>query len=549
MSAVRGGTEIVWDNPSVIQRGAEVGWSRQLPMIVRITSHSAVWIAIVTPMVVVLSKGWIAGGDDAAIAIRSSQTLSLHPPLVGMYSTAANSLGHPLFDPGPLLFWLLAVPVHIDPTHGLLWGAALVCGAALSLAIEAAWSTTLWLGCVAVAFAAVDLLWRVPVVVEHLSWNAYFPIPFLIATIVLAWVVGMGSLGWWPALVFVASVAAQCHLIFVLPAVLLALLAPVLGWMATGRPDRLRWLAVGVLVGAACWLAPLIQNFRTNGNLTALLHNNAGEKTLGLSFGLKMLAAAGAPWPIWLRREPSGFYDVFRFVSGNSPAWGVATATLLAAIAVLARRRNRPLSILSLVGLVCSLSLVLSFTIYPVRNLVSVLYLICTLWVVGIVVWIAVVWAAVVGVSALLRRYRWGPVPADVAERPRRPAALPALIAIGAVVLTTIAGLWSLRSVELGDSVIGWAPNDTVVEQRVAHEVEHLVPRGPVVVQVTTVPSNSLSSLWIPEGVAWILMTDGWQPGLPPIGEAFTGLHPLPGSAAVHVTVDGTRIVAVQHAG
>ena len=33
---------------------------------------------------------------------------------------------HVAFDPGPLLFWMLALPVRMDPAHGVLWGAALV---------------------------------------------------------------------------------------------------------------------------------------------------------------------------------------------------------------------------------------------------------------------------------------------------------------------------------------------------------------------------------------------------------------------------------------
>ena len=58
------------------------------------------------------------------------------PPLVGMLSTA-GTVGHNIFDPGPLLFWLLAIPVRIDPAHGALWGAALLGGAAMSVAVEA----------------------------------------------------------------------------------------------------------------------------------------------------------------------------------------------------------------------------------------------------------------------------------------------------------------------------------------------------------------------------------------------------------------------------
>ena len=80
--------------------------------------------------------GWMPTGDDAAIALRSWNSLTAHGPLVGQ----ATRLAHGVFDPGPLEYWLLAIPVHISPNHGVLWGAAICCMAACSLAIEAAWA-------------------------------------------------------------------------------------------------------------------------------------------------------------------------------------------------------------------------------------------------------------------------------------------------------------------------------------------------------------------------------------------------------------------------
>src|SRR5664280_1390688 len=193
------------------------GWWSHMPFVVRVVSHAAVWVGVLTPMVVIISKGWIATGDNAAIATRSYQALTFHPPLVGLPSAAGIGLGHSLYDPGPLEFWLLAVPVHIDTTNGLFLGASLLGAAVLSVAIEAIWSTKLWLGCALVAFTVLDLLWLTPAVLENLHWKAYFPIPFFIATIALAWVVGTGRFGWWPVMVFVASVASQSHLLFVIP--------------------------------------------------------------------------------------------------------------------------------------------------------------------------------------------------------------------------------------------------------------------------------------------------------------------------------------------
>lgn len=343
-------------------------WQRKVPVFVRISSHAAVWIAVLVSMGLVLAKGWVAVGDDAGIAIHAYQTFSLHPTLVGVSSTA-GAAGHNLFDPGPLLFWLMAVPVHLDPTHGLLWGSALAWGAALSLAVEAAWWNRAWLGCAVVAFAAVDLLCTDPRLFENFAWNAYFPIPFFIAAIVLAWVVATGSFGWWPALVFVASVAAQAHLLFAIPAVAMVALAPAIGLVLFGRPERLRWLAGGTVVAVACWLAPVVQGFERGGNLVALARSGSGNKALGVAFGLRTIATATAPWPIWLRSEPSNFLAAAAFVAGYTALFGALALVALAGVAALARWRGHArLCALSLVALVCCLGLMTTFAIYPTKN-------------------------------------------------------------------------------------------------------------------------------------------------------------------------------------
>ena len=182
---------------------------RSVPAAVRMASHVAVWTGVLVPMFAELARGWRPFGDDAAIASRAYQVFSLHPPLTGLASAASAGTGHVVFDPGPLMFYLLAVPVHLDPAHGLFWGAALCCGAVLSLSIEAAWSLGAWMIGAVVGFCVLDLVWLTPAVFENLPWNAYFPLPFFIAALVLAWVVVMGRTRWWPVLVVSASKGAR----------------------------------------------------------------------------------------------------------------------------------------------------------------------------------------------------------------------------------------------------------------------------------------------------------------------------------------------------
>ena len=73
-------------------------------------SHAFVWIAFFVPMVSELARGWRPFSDDAAIASRAYESLSVHPPLIGIISSAYIGTGHLLLDPGPLLFYVLAVP-------------------------------------------------------------------------------------------------------------------------------------------------------------------------------------------------------------------------------------------------------------------------------------------------------------------------------------------------------------------------------------------------------------------------------------------------------
>ena len=325
------------------------GW-RSVPGAVRVASHLAVWTAVLVPMFSELSRGWRPFSDDAAIASRAYQTLSLHPPLTGLATAASLGTGHALYDPGPLLFYVLAVPVHLDPAHGLFWGAALCCGAVLSLAIEAAWSLGAWMIGAVVALGVLDLVWLTPAVFENLPWNAYFPLPFLTAALVLAWVVVMGRTRWWPVLVVAASVAAQSHLLFVVPAVGLVVVAGVFGLMA-GRPRRYGWLVVGLGLGLLCWLAPLIQELGAHPNLTVLITSGRGQSTLGMGFGLRMVGLAGAPHPIWLTHLPSGFYKMAEFEYGHAPWYGGVILGLLAVVTVAAFvTGRRPLGALGAVG-------------------------------------------------------------------------------------------------------------------------------------------------------------------------------------------------------
>ena len=263
----------------------------------RAVAHLAAWLPFVLGPAGLIRGGWRPVGDEAAIALRSWNLLTAQGPMVGQ----ATRLAHGVFDPGPLEYWLLAIPVHLDTTHGVLWGAALFCLVACSLAVEAAWSVLGAAGGLCASGLIVGLMLWIPGIAVTPSWNPWFGMVFFIAALAAAWAVMSGHRGWWPALVITASIAAQAHLMFTVPSGVLAILALIVG-LADSIRGRLGywWALAGLLAGAACWSAPLIQQFTSpDGNLGLLLtqqrrHDRAADRRGIQPQGPVRRGAAGA---------------------------------------------------------------------------------------------------------------------------------------------------------------------------------------------------------------------------------------------------------------
>ena len=409
----------------------------------------------------IIRHGWRPVGDEAAIALRSWNSLTAHGPLVGQ----ATRLAHGVFDPGPLEYWLLAIPVHLDTVHGVLWGAIICCLVACSLAVEAAWSVLGAAGGLCASGFIVGVTLWMPVIAVTPSWNPWFGLTFFIAALAAAWAVMSGHRGWWPALVISASIAAQSHLMFTVPSGALAILALIVGLVDTIRSRAgYRWVVVGLIAGAACWSGPLIQQFTSrNGNLGLLLRSSgatSGARTGG-AFSLKALSAATEPVPIWLKpsMQPLAIYRLIN----HRPAWfAVAVLVLLAVAAVMAVRplRCRPLGALAVVSLVISLGSLVTYSGIPVHHtsLNTLIYLIVLLFPVGVLSWLVVGGWAVLTARLVIRQLTsarpaggwWRRRPAsDPAQPPARPlrGALPlaglaatALVAVGAILAIAVQG-------------------------------------------------------------------------------------------------------------
>jgi hypothetical protein len=492
--------------------------------VLRAVAHLAVWLPFVLGPARLIRHGWRPVGDEAAIALRSWNSLTAHGPLVGQ----ATRLAHGVFDPGPLQYWLLAVPVHLDTVHGVLWGAVICCLVACSLAVEAAWSVLGAAGGLCASGLILGLVLWMPVIAVTPSWNPWFGLAFFIAALAAAWAVMSGRRGWWPALVISASIAAQSHLMFTVPAGALAILALIVGLVDTVRGRAgYRWVLAGLVAGAACWSAPLIQQFTSkDGNLWLLLHSSgatSGTRTGG-AFSLKALSAATEPVPIWWRssQQRSSIYHLI----GQRPVWfAVAVLVLLAVAAVMAVRplHCRPLGALAVVSLVISLGSLVTYSGIPVHNtsLRALAYLIVLLFPVGVLSWLVVgAWAVLTarlvvhGLSPARPAGSWwrrpaasgAGQPATPAGRPLRGAlplaglAVTALVAAGAILAVALQGPTVRQVTDDPAMATSWAAS---------RQIARALPGQPIALSIHDFDASALGRLTL--GVTWALTPDGFR--------------------------------------
>lgn len=470
------------------------------------------------PAAVEAARGWRPLADDAVIAIRSWLVFTAHSPTVGEYSSSSTG-GRVVHDLGPVAFWLLSLPVRIDPSTGLLWGAAICCGLVLSVAVEASWRTGVpWVAGGLVALIGV-VLWHFPDTFADLPWNPFFGLCFLLATIALALVVGRGRLGWWPVLVLSGSVAAQSHLFYAVPAGLMVLGAPVLGLAVGGRPSRWRWLVGGAVAAVACWAVPLAQQaFGNPGNLSLVVGRSAGS-TAGAGLGLRQVATAAAPLPLWLTGRPTSLQTDAHFVSSGSEVYGalVVLALVVGTAAGLARKKRTFPPVTGIAGLF-SLGVAVSYSHLPTSHEANYLsYLAEVSWVLSVVLWATLAVLVVRAGRALgseglgaLRSLAPGGTSARSIRRVTGAVGLLATVGLGAA-------LYGAASSQPAQVPVARVTADA----RAANAVGRLVRRGPVIVRVA--PTSAVNQL----GLAWLLVASGRRIALGPnYDPASCGGHP-----------------------
>jgi hypothetical protein len=484
-----------------------------------VSAHVAAWIPFLSAVAASWRGRWRAVGDGAHIAWWSWQAFTAQGSLVGQRTELARGL----HDLGPLEYWLLAAPVHIDPVRGALWGAALCCMAAASLAIEAAWSVAGKVGGLLMSGAVLGITAWMPGIAIRPYWNPFFGAVFFLAALAAGWAVMSGRRGWWPVLVITASVAAQAHLMFAVASAAVTLAALIVG-LADGFRAKAgcKWVVTGLIAGVACWSAPLDQQVTSpTGNLTALLHaQGAGQRT-GLYFGLKTLTAFTEPPPLWWHPNLGHRASLYGLIDDRPAVFAVAVLAITAAalFAAVVWLRSRQLASLAVISLLVSAAALVTFSGIPVTHddLSRLAYLITVMFPVGLLTWLTVGWAAVLTgrrvISRLRAISRQRATAAGHPEPPggRRGTVLARWAARGAGAVA--APLLLLASVPILAQVAPVFPGDATRSAEVGvatRLIKQDLPGQRVFVLVTG--STRPNRYRVIQGVAWALDSSGYDP-------------------------------------
>lgn len=379
--------------------GASSVGARRWPVVVAWLLGATVILPVVVAGVAGGARDWLPGGDWAVLELRTRDVAGPLTPLVGPYSRFGWN------HPGPLLFWLLAVPYRVlgGASSGLLVGAAALNAAALGALLVFTWRRGR-LPLVALTAALVGLM------TTHLGpaflrdpWNPSVTVlPFLLF-VVLAWSATEGDRVAVPVGAGVGSFLVQAHVGFSVVVAVLGLWA-VVGFVRREReaargsgpaqrgPRSVRatlWWSAAVL--AVCWLPVLVDQIAGTGNLAALLEHFTGREvpTAGFALASGIVARELGDVAPWLGgAEPGG--DDGALIPSSLRALVVPVAAFVAA-ALLARRvgAHSASRLQATVGLAAVAGW---FSVARISGEVFA-YLVRWWWAIALLWWLAVVWS------------------------------------------------------------------------------------------------------------------------------------------------------------
>jgi hypothetical protein len=380
-----------------------VSWlaERRLVLACGLLASVPIWVAAADAV----SAGWIPLGDKAFTAVRALDVFSRHPPLYGQWSSGATAvLGTATYSPGPLLFWLLALPVRLSWQSALPVTMAVVNTAAVVGALVLAKRRGgLWL-MLAAAVAIPVMLASLPADTYADVWNSSAALIPLVLLVFLAWSLGCGEYRLLPVTVVVASFVLQAHLTFVAPVLGLTAVGVVaLGISLLGRPLEpvvKRWLLVALGLAALCWIAPAAdQVVHRPGNLVLIERAaRAPVPKLGVDTGWHALVHAVGVVPWWLQSPRDG-KSMAADLSGASTGATLSAVLVLAGLAVAlgagVQRRRLELAVAGALGLALCASIASVAASTPKSQAFTLVYTLHWVAPAGMCVWLLLGWSLV----------------------------------------------------------------------------------------------------------------------------------------------------------
>jgi len=463
-------------------------------------------LPVIVSTVHAVDAGVQPAGDRAIIALRAYEVFTAHTPLVGQYSASSLVSGAITHSPGPLLYWLLAIPARVGAPASL----AIVMGAVNTLATIAAVALARRRAGVpmmiasALALILLSRSWSPETLYD--IWNPSAGLYPFTLVLFLSWSLACGEYRLLVLTALVASFVVQSELTFLAPtagAVAIGLFG-LLVWRVRRRPPapaaqepggppsaepsvRARppriwpWAVAALLVLAACWTAPVIDEFQHSpGNLTLLARAaEAHDPKQGAAVGWHAVVRAVGIVPWWLRVPAQPFERFAEVLTPPGSVAVVSTVVLLAALllALLAGLIARAADIAAgaAIGLSCCLALGAVAASTPLRpSIASTLGY--TMWwgsQAGMWVWLMVGFAAVRLARAVIRGFagRAGPLAAaappagdgPVATRtPAHRGRAGALASCAAVAVVLAAGAAAAGAQPAGQDEWSYRPIGTV---------------------------------------------------------------------------------------
>ena len=459
----------------------------------------AAGLPVIVATIDVATSGWIPLADDALIAISAYDVPTADSPLLGPWSSGfSDVIELPTFHPGPLLFWLLALPARLpwppalEVTMGLVNLACVV--GSVGLANRRGGRPLMF----ATAIGIPIMLASLPAETYSDIWNPSAPLMPFQLLLFLAWSLALGEHRLLPLTLLTASFAIQCHLSFLVPA--LGVTAIGVGGLALSRrrellaPPARAWLIGGLAVAAVCWSAPLIDQITNQpGNMRQIWWAvKADQSVLGVETGWRALVHTVGVVPWWLE-DPRFSIDRIVDLSQSPGAIAVGSTALvlagLIALALLGRRRGRPdVSVAALLALVVCASAVVVTASTPKDSFDTLGYSMRWVSPAGLWVWLVVGWSA----ASLWLAGRVSA--ARLAFLRPAPIALAAIVVVGALVAAAgglIADPYD-ETRELADGIDAAVPHDR-----------------PIGLGVSPAPDAVFAGLGIQSGILWSLRTEG----------------------------------------